>query len=226
MEAGRFRAGVCGTGAPLWAGQALLCPAIYATCSCSTSPRTATEPGSGIGFTPDLDGLRDPTARGGKWNEGSSQRVMASIEEVWRREVSQWAPSLEEPSRPFYRECYYLILFSGHRREGDIATQICLLEQDDPHVKLIPVCLDLCIDTTLGDLLCPVQQAKWFEMMKAGKLRQRVAASHGHYGITAFRGGLKPWTLLNCGNFAWATFCSTWRSCASLWRWSREGVRR
>lgn len=179
-----------------------------------------------LGSLPIWMGLRDPTARGGKWNEGSSQRVMASIEEVWRREVSQWAPSLEEPSRPFYRECYYLILFSGHRREGDIATQICLLEQDDPHVKLIPVCLDLCIDATLGDLLCPVQQAKWFEMMKAGKLRQRVAASHGHYGITAFRGGLKPWTLLNCGNFAWATFCSTWRSCASLWRWSREGVRR
>ena len=126
-----------------------------------------------LGSLPIWMGLRDPTTRdniGGKWNDGSCQRIMATMEETWREEVNQWIPCITEPDRPFYRECYYLILFSGHRREGDIATQLGLLAQDDPHVKLIPVCLDLCIDETLGDLLCPVQQAKWFEMMKAGKV--------------------------------------------------------
>lgn len=89
--------------------------------------------------------------------------------EARRKEVNLWKPAVVDPARPFARECYYLILFSGHRREGDIATQLCLLGQEAPPVKLAPVCLDLCIDTTLGDLLCPKQQSKWFEMMQAAE---------------------------------------------------------
>lgn len=87
-----------------------------------------------FGSLPIWLGLRDFTVRDELRPEHgrSIQRQMASMERSWQAEVGLWKPHVIEPDRPFFKECFFLILFSGHRREGDIATQICLLEAENP----------------------------------------------------------------------------------------------
>ena len=125
-----------------------------------------------LGSLPAWMGLRDHTFRdaeeGGVADNAMVQ--LAETERKWRAEVAKWRPPVDCPERPFYRECYYLILYSGHRREGDIATQICQVCPEEPNVKVIPICLDLCIDTVYGDLMNPIQQKAWMDRIRGRKV--------------------------------------------------------
>ena len=87
----------------------------------------------------------------------------------------QWSPPTERIPRVEIAEaCYFLILFSGHRRDNDIAT--CLHRLSSRGRRSIhPVCLDLCLDTTLGNLLDPEVQSSWLHKMATGQ----VLGCHG-----------------------------------------------
>ena len=125
-----------------------------------------------LGSLPVWLGLRDHTSRDLEVTELASNALqqMADQERQWRQEVAQWQPPAEGLQRPFYRECYYLILYSGHRREGDIATQFCRICPEEAKLKVIPICLDLCIDTVYGDLMNPTQQKAWMDRIRGRKV--------------------------------------------------------
>ena len=126
-----------------------------------------------FGSLPAWMGHRDHTQR--DTTDGGEERLhipqkLAALEQGWRSEVALWTSPTESVARPFFKECFYLVFYSGHRRDGDIATQICRLSPDAPRVLLYPICLDLCIDQVRGDLLCPVQQRLWATRMKERKV--------------------------------------------------------
>ena len=121
-----------------------------------------------FGSLPAWMGLRDVTKRDVGPRVGYSNAFMhlAALENRWREEMGQWSPPPCTVEKPFYKECYYLILYSGHRREGDIASQIWQLSTPEPRMVIFPVCIDLCIDQEKGNLLCPEQQRLWMHRMR------------------------------------------------------------
>lgn len=90
---------------------------------------------------------------------------LATKEQELRDEVHMWHPPVSCPRSPFPAEIFYLILFSGHRREGDIASQIWL--QDFGDRVCWPLCLDLCLDTRAGDLCNPTNLEFWRDRIRS-----------------------------------------------------------
>lgn len=129
-----------------------------------------------FGSLPAWMGLRDHTTRDGFGRFGHSHAFahLAALEVRWREEVQLWEPPEVFAARPFFKECFYLILYSGHRRQGDIASQLWQLRTPGNGVLLFPICLDLCIHKELGDLLCPTQQLLWMHRMR----QKQVIGAH------------------------------------------------
>lgn len=129
-----------------------------------------------FGSLPAWMGLRDHTTRNGFGRPGHSDVFvhLAALEVQWRGEVRLWDPPEVFAARPFFKECFYLILYSGHRRQGDIASQLWQMRTPGDGVLLFPICLDLCIHKELGDLLCPAQQSLWMHRMR----QKQVIGAH------------------------------------------------
>ena len=129
-----------------------------------------------FGSLPAWMGLRDHTTRDGFGRLGHNNAFdhLAALEVRWREEVRLWEPPEVFAARPFFKECFYLILYSGHRRQGDIASQLWQLRTPGGGVLLFPICLDLCIHKELGDLLCPTQQSLWMHRMR----QKQVIGAH------------------------------------------------
>ena len=80
-----------------------------------------------------------------------------------------WKPPDEQIPRVFFPvEVFYLVLFSGHRRFDDIATQIWKLDFGPRSVW--PLCLDLCLDQKQGNLLDLEVQAFWKSQIHQGRV--------------------------------------------------------
>lgn len=129
-----------------------------------------------FGSLPAWMGLRDHTTRNGFGRPGHSDVFvhLAALEVRWRGEVRLWDPPEVFAARPFFKECFYLILYSGHRRQGDIASQLWQMRTPGDGVLLFPICLDLCIHKELGDLLCPTQQSLWMHRMRQKQVTPRI----------------------------------------------------
>eukprot|EP00438_Fugacium_kawagutii_P008299 Skav206322 [mRNA] locus=scaffold1420:111633:116027:+ [translate_table: standard] len=77
-----------------------------------------------------------------------------------------WQPSFDWVPRPFSRgEAYALILFSGHRRDGDIATWLSHFGH------LTPICVDLAVHHEAGNVM---RDQPWVQLIRA----RRVKAAH------------------------------------------------
>ena len=77
----------------------------------------------------------DPIEQAGEW------------ERQWKEEATCWEPPKEDVRRPLaLGQHYFLIMFAGHRRVGDIASWMEWAGQD-----VIPLAIDLTIDKHYGD---------------------------------------------------------------------------
>ena len=116
-------------------------------------------------------GARDPTFRD-KWpleHPCHLQARMSKRESELQAEELQWNPAGEPiPRLQLTTECYYLILFSGHRRESDLAS--CIQDLTGSKRKIIPVCFDLCLDEVRCNLLDVELQKQWFHRMRTGQV--------------------------------------------------------
>ena len=83
---------------------------------------------------------------------------LASAEHGWQEEIFLWQPGGKVPRQQFPSEVFYLVLFSGHRRADDIASQVWRLEGTR---KIWPICLDMCLDQEEGNLLETRVQLFW-----------------------------------------------------------------
>ena len=107
--------------------------------------------------------------RSGAENKANIPQRLAEQEHSWQEEVGGWHPPTEQIPRVFFPgEVFYLVLFSGHRRFDDIATQIWKL---DFGPRLVwPLCLDLCLDQKQGNLLDLEVQAFWNSQIHQGRV--------------------------------------------------------
>lgn len=117
-----------------------------------------------------------------------------NLHDGWIRDYKElfWC---EEPSRPrpSVRYLYVLHLFSGAKRAGDIHS--CVQEISAPPGKvLLPVSLDVVLDSQRGNLLDAANQAFWIRAALSGKIFAVVAGPP----------------------------CETWS--ISRWRWLRDGT--
>ena len=111
------------------------------------------------------DRIRQWTTRDHTWRNGEraapSSCVQARLSQA-EKELSaqefQWEPPVDQTPRVQIAEaCYFLVLFSGHRREGDIASFIHQIPSKRRRC-IHPICMDLCLDTTWCNLLDPQTQ--------------------------------------------------------------------
>lgn len=76
--------------------------------------------------------------------------------------VRHWQPNHDwVPGMLAEGQRYFLILYSGHRRWHDLATYLWW-ESD-----LIPICIDVAIDPTWGDMM---HDALWIDLVRARKV--------------------------------------------------------
>ena len=98
---------------------------------------------------------------------------MARLEHKWQSELHEWrAPEGSVPRQAFPTEVFYVVLYSGHRREGDLASQVWMVDYGPRRVW--PLCLDLCLDPVGGDLLNPETLQFWRRQI----LDHRVVGFH------------------------------------------------
>ena len=114
-----------------------------------------------FGSLPVWMGLRTSSARPRVEcdDRSSFPKRLATQEHQWQEEVWKWQQGPAVPRVAFPAEIFYLILFSGHRRCDGIASQIW--RQDFGSRTCWPICLDLCIDQTGGNLLDPEVLSFW-----------------------------------------------------------------
>ena len=108
---------------------------------------------------------RDHTLRDGSHSVASSriqERLHGAEAEVAAEEFQWSSPEVAVPRVHISEACYFLVLFSGHRREDDIATYLHRLPSSGRRT-IYPVCMDLCLDTTQCNLLDPGTQSVWFQ---------------------------------------------------------------
>eukprot|EP00438_Fugacium_kawagutii_P016181 Skav225033 [mRNA] locus=scaffold2061:194267:195232:+ [translate_table: standard] len=114
--------------------------------------------------------------------------------------VQHWCPQPDWVPRPFSSgEAYVLLFFSGHRRDGDIATWVAQLG------NVTPICIDLAIDPDAGNVL---SDDIWMRLIRA----RRVRAAHagppcetytearwlelpGQQGPRPLRSATHPWCM-------------------------------
>ena len=128
------------------------------------------------GSLPVWMGLRASSSRPRQAHDDASDfpERLADMEHSWQNEVHLWhaPPPDSVPRSCFPVELFYLILFSGHRREDDIASQVWRLDFGSRQVW--PICLDLCLDEHGGNLLNPATLDFW----KGQVLQRRVIGFH------------------------------------------------
>eukprot|EP00438_Fugacium_kawagutii_P015107 Skav214598 [mRNA] locus=scaffold57:531067:532428:+ [translate_table: standard] len=122
---------------------------------------------SRLGLLPPGRGGRPSTQRG-----GSATSVCNIMDELrlWesrhKREALAWEPNMDWVPRPFSSgEKFALILFSGHRRDGDIATWLSRLG------GLTPICVDMAVDPEVGNIF---HNNLWVRLIRA----RRILAAH------------------------------------------------
>ena len=115
---------------------------------------------------------RDHTLRDGGNSVASSrihERLHGAEAEVAAQELQWFPPEVIVPRVHISEACYFLVLFSGHRREDDIATYLHRLPSSGRRI-IYPVCMDLCLDTTQCNLLDPGTQSVWFHRLASGQV--------------------------------------------------------
>lgn len=129
------------------------------------------------GSLPVWMGLRESSARPRSAEDASVilPQKLADQEHDWQGEFSSWLPGHACPRYPFPAEVFYIVLFSGHRREGDIATEIW--QQDFGGRQCWPICLDLCIDQTAGNLCSQANLAN-LDFWKSRIFAKQVVGMH------------------------------------------------
>ena len=117
---------------------------------------------SSYGSLPVWMGLRSRSSRPRLENTACANfpSRLANLEHGWQNEVPDWHPSERTvPRSHFPSEVFYLVLFSGHRRAEDIASQVWGLKHGDR--RIWPICLDMCLDPVEGNLLEARVQNFW-----------------------------------------------------------------
>ena len=128
--------------------------------------------GGAVWHAPDLDD--DPWPHASGWEPFSCEQSHPRAS-TWcwsrshRRRVPMVPPEVAVPRVHISEACYFLVLFSGHRREDDIATYLHRLPRSGRRT-IYPVCMDLCLDTTQCNLLDPGTQSVWFHRLASGQV--------------------------------------------------------
>ena len=116
-----------------------------------------------FGLLPPGQGGRDRTCRKPRDVAiANVQRDTSALEKKLCEEVVSWTPGYDWVPPPLSRgQKYFLILFSGHRRAGDIASWFHW------NTDIQPICVDLAIHETFGDVM---QTDNWIQLAKARRL--------------------------------------------------------
>ena len=119
------------------------------------------------GCLPPGKGGRPKTERRNKdFTVPNVMRDTSSMEDTWWRQASAWEPDFDWIPRPLATNSkFFLIVFSGHRREGDIASWIHW------NTNIQPVCIDVAIHETHGNAL---QLDTWVQLIRS----RRVVGAH------------------------------------------------
>eukprot|EP00435_Cladocopium_sp_Y103_P041759 s1783_g11.t1 len=117
-----------------------------------------------------------PPGRGGReqmqrqvadWEVSNVCRDTSRFEEDLKQEAHNWTPNFDYVARPLSSaQLHFLILFSGHRRWGDISSWY---HWDG---RVMPIAVDLAVDGEHGNVLC---YEPWLSLIRA----QRVVGAHG-----------------------------------------------
>eukprot|EP00438_Fugacium_kawagutii_P031562 Skav203467 [mRNA] locus=scaffold3193:38496:44295:+ [translate_table: standard] len=95
-----------------------------------------------------------------------AEQRLTQLEVAWHSTCDQWTPNFDWIPRPLAQgQLYVLLLYSGHRRVGDIASWVWW--QSD----YIPICVDLSVDQTYGNVF---DSSLWLSLIHARK----VIAAH------------------------------------------------
>eukprot|EP00435_Cladocopium_sp_Y103_P047613 s764_g14.t1 len=104
---------------------------------------------------------------GADWELRNVCRDTSCLEKRLKDEVQEWRPNFDYVARPMSsKQLYFLILFSGHRRWGDISSWY---HWDG---RVMPIAVDLAVSATCGDVL---NCEPWLSLIRA----QRVIGAHG-----------------------------------------------
>ena len=117
-----------------------------------------------------------PTGQGGHpislrkphiWAVPNPNRDVSNLEAKTLRDVLFWNPNHDWVPRPLaLGDKYFLVLFSGHRRCGDIS---CWFQWDG---RITPIAVDLAVDPVEGDV---AKNSLWRRLIQARK----VVGGHG-----------------------------------------------
>eukprot|EP00438_Fugacium_kawagutii_P030179 Skav207265 [mRNA] locus=scaffold434:14169:23378:- [translate_table: standard] len=136
-----------------------------------------------IGLLPPGRGGRNRTQRKLDYNVMS---VLRNYEASRLELLPHWRPCHDWVPRPLaLGEKFIMVLFSGHRRDGDIGTWVHRLS------NLTPICIDLAVHEEAGNVL---QDSKWIDLIRTG----RVLA--GHAGPPCETYTLARWLALDDTN--------------------------
>lgn len=120
-----------------------------------------------LGALPPGQGGHPKTARAlQEWTVPNVSRDVAKLEQQMLENVQKWNPCFDWIPRPLATgEKFFLILYSGHRRCGDIASWL----QWDGRVR--PIAVDVAVDKEAGDIM---NGDLWIRLIKS----RRVVGGH------------------------------------------------
>ena len=121
-----------------------------------------------LGMLPPGQGGRSLTKRKqGEFPLHHVSHETASFEKMLMKRVQQWHPDHDWVPRPMADgRKFFIILFSGHRRFEDMASQFWWMSD------IIPICLDVAIDAEYGNVL---KDGLWKDLIRSRK----VVGGHG-----------------------------------------------
>eukprot|EP00438_Fugacium_kawagutii_P004994 Skav215291 [mRNA] locus=scaffold2522:218059:220614:- [translate_table: standard] len=91
---------------------------------------------------------------------------LTHLEQTWKTACREWHPDFDWIPRPLAEgQKYALLLYSGHRRPGDLASWLWW------NSELVPINVDLAVDAVYGNVF---DSALWISLIKARK----VAVAH------------------------------------------------
>ncbi|CAL1161389.1 unnamed protein product [Cladocopium goreaui] len=121
-----------------------------------------------FGLLPPGRGGRDITQRTStKWEVANVCRDVSRMEEKIKKEAAMWEPNFDWIPRSLSEgQLFFLVLFSGHRRFGDISSW---MQWDN---RVVPLAVDLAVSKEHGNVL---DHNKWLRLIQA----RRVVGAHG-----------------------------------------------